>query len=103
MQGALVGQQGLQHAKALDATWPIRNGMIHEWQEMRAVWSHAFRQTLRVQPQDCRIILTEPLYSSATTRTAMLDVMFEHFGFQAASIQIQPVLTLLARGAALQQ
>jgi actin-related protein 2 len=98
--GSFVGQQVLQHASQLDATWPIRNGMIYEWREMTAVWSHAFSQVLQVQPRDCRILLTEPLYGSATSRTAMLDVIFETFGFQAASIQIQPVLSLLAEGAA---
>ena len=50
-QGSFVGQQVLQHASQLDATWPIRNGMIYEWQEMRAVWSHAFTQVLVVQPR----------------------------------------------------
>ena len=65
------------------------------------VWEHVFQDILHVDPNNSKIMLTDPPLNPTTNRHKMLEMMFEHFGFQAAFVQIQAVLTLYAQGDAL--
>ena len=36
------------------------NGAIQNWQDMHEVWRHTFHDQLRVDPRECKILLTDP-------------------------------------------
>lgn len=59
---------------------------------------HAFSKQLRIDPRECRILLTDPALNPKANRQRMMEVMFETFGFEGAFMQIQAVLTLYALG-----
>ena len=60
--------------------------------------THTFYEQLKVDPSDCKILLTDPPLNPKGNRDRLLQTMFEHYGFAAAFIQIQAVLTLYAQG-----
>ena len=65
---------------------------------MQHVWNHTFYDQLHIDPAECKILLTDPPMNPKENRDRLLQTMFEHYGFAAAFIQIQAVLTLYAQG-----
>ncbi len=101
MQDIVVGQECSQQRHSLEVTYPITNGIVQKWDDMQHVWDHTFYDQLQVDPSECNILLTDPPLNPEGNRDRLLQTMFEHYGFAAAFIQIQAVLTLYAQGNAL--
>ena len=80
----------------LDITYPLNNGIIQNWDDMLHVWDYTFYEKLRIEPNQCKIMLTEAPMNPKTNREQMIQVMFEHYQFEGAYISIQAVLTLYA-------
>merc|ERR1712147_275914 len=53
---------------------------------------------MNIDPKECKIMLTEPPMNPLKNRQKMIEVMFEHYGFDAVYVAIQAVLTLYAQG-----
>lgn len=98
MQDIVVGQQCSQHRHSLEVSYPITNGIVQKWDDMQHVWNHTFYEQLQIDPTECKILLTDPPLNPKENRDRLLQTMFEHYGFAAAFIQIQAVLTLYAQG-----
>ena len=98
MQDIVVGQACSQQRHSLEVTYPITNGIVQKWDDMQHVWDHTFYDELQVDPTECKILLTDPPLNPKGNRDRLLQTMFEHYGFSAAFIQIQAVLTLYAQG-----
>ena len=98
MQDIVVGQECSQQRHSLEVTYPITNGIVQKWDDMQHVWDHTFYHQLQVDPTECKILLTDPPLNPQGNRDRLLQTMFEHYGFAAAFIQIQAVLTLYAQG-----
>lgn len=63
------------------------------------LWDYTFKEKLGIENyNDHKILLTEPAMNPKKNREKMLEVMFEHYGFNGAFIAIQAVLTLYAQG-----
>jgi actin-related protein 2 len=62
------------------------------------VWDYTFYDKMKLEPKDCKILLTEPPLNPAKNRSRMFEMMFERYGFHSANIAIQAVLTLYAQG-----
>jgi actin-related protein 2 len=91
---------------------------VNNWEEMQHVWDHTFRERLKIDPKECSILLTgarsasgpfgtgrsrlsppaDPPLNPSKNRERMVATMFETYGFKAAFIQVQAVLTLYAQG-----
>eukprot|EP00958_Prasinococcus_capsulatus_P000700 scaffold51_cov401-Prasinococcus_capsulatus_cf.AAC.6 len=96
--GIVVGEECRRRRYELAVSYPVNEGIVQDWDEMRHVWDHTFNDILRITPSDCKILLTEPPMNPKKNREKMLQAMFEEYGFQAAFVQIQAVLTLYAQG-----
>ncbi|KAL4418706.1 hypothetical protein ABPG77_004886 [Micractinium sp. CCAP 211/92] len=95
-----VGAEAAANKQQLYISYPINNGIVDSWEDMELIWGHSFQDVLGVDPTTgCRIMLTEPPMNPKSNRQRMLETMFEHFGFEAAYVQVQAVLTLYACGA----
>lgn len=98
MQDIVVGQECSCQRHNLEVTYPITNGIVQKWDDMQHIWSHTFYEQLHIDPSDCKILLTDPPLNPKENRARLLQTMFEQYGFAAAFIQIQAVLTLYAQG-----
>jgi len=94
----MVGTEAAQLRSMLDITYPLNNGIIQNWDDMLHVWDYTFYEKLRIEPNQCKIMLTEAPMNPKTNREQMIQVMFEHYQFEGAYISIQAVLTLYAQG-----
>lgn len=93
-----VGNDATANKSHLELRYPMTNGIVQDWDDMGLVWDHTFRDQLRVDPSESRILLTDPAMNPTANRRRMLEVMFEKYRFAGANMQIQAVLTLYAQG-----
>jgi len=82
----------------LQITYPLDNGIVRNWDDMLYIWNYTFFEKLKINPKESKILLTEPPMNPLANRKKMVEVMFEKYGFNAAYIAIQAVLTLYAQG-----
>jgi len=94
----VVGQDCSDQRHSLEVTYPISNGIVKNWEDMHYIWSHTFNDILKIDPKECRILLTDPPLNPTKNREQMFQTMFETWGFAGAFIQVQAVLTLYAQG-----
>ncbi|KAK3039100.1 hypothetical protein RJ639_028846 [Escallonia herrerae] len=98
LKDILVGEACLNLRHQLDVSYPVNNGIVQNWDDMGNVWDHAFYNELKVDPTECKILLTDPPLNPSKNREKMVETMFEKYNFAGVFIQIQAVLTLYAQG-----
>lgn len=94
----MVGDEASKVRMMLDITYPLDNGIVRNWEDAKHVWNYTFFEKLKIDPKECKIMLTEPPMNPNTNREKMVQVMFEEYGFKACYCAIQAVLTLYAQG-----
>jgi len=65
---------------------------------MYHIWNHTFYDKLKINPPDCRILLTEPPMNPKKNREVLVQTMFEKYNFKGVHVSLQAVLTLYAQG-----
>jgi actin-related protein len=76
---AFIGDNAQMKRKLFPVKNPLRSGLIHEWNDMEAIWQHVFRGELRIAPEEHPILLTEPTHTSKQQREKTTEIMFEQF------------------------
>ena len=95
----MIGDEASKLRSMLEVSYPMDNGMVRNWEDMMHVWDYTFGpEKLDLEPDKCKILLTEPPMNPTRNREKMIEVMFEKYGFDSAYIAIQAVLTLYAQG-----
>ena len=95
----MVGDDASKLRSMLECTYPMENGMVRSWEDMKHLWDYTFGpEKMNLDPTECLIMLTEPPMNPLKNRETMLEVMFENYGFHGAYLAIQAVLTLYAQG-----
>lgn len=92
-----VGHDAQHMRGVLTLKYPIRNGIVRNWDEMEMIWHHAFQQ-LSVSPEDHPVLLTEAAMNPAQNRQRTVELMFESFSVPLAFVALQAVLALYASG-----
>ncbi|XP_047674141.1 uncharacterized protein LOC113661155 isoform X2 [Tachysurus fulvidraco] len=96
-RGVYVGHDAQHMRGVLTLHYPMRNGVVSDWDQMEMIWSHAFEQ-LRVCSEDHPVLLTEGVLSVRENRQRSVELMFENFNVPLAYMALQPVLALYATG-----
>lgn len=94
----MYGEDVLRYRNYLQVSHPMENGIIQNWDDMELLWQHTFQDCLGIQPEEHRILLTEPPLNPKKNREKMVERMFERFGFRGLYVGVQAVLTLYAQG-----
>ena len=94
----MVGDECAKFRHSLEVSYPVSNGIIKNWEDMEHLWNYTFYEKLKINPTECKIILTEAPMNSNEDRRKMTEIMFETYGFQGLYVSIQAVLTLYAEG-----
>ncbi|KAH7645354.1 Actin- protein 3B [Dermatophagoides farinae] len=87
--------------EALDATgysvkYPIRHGIVEDWDLMERYWEQCIFRYLRAEPEDHYFLLTEPPLNTPENREYTAEIMFETFNVPGLYIAVQAVLALAA-------
>ncbi|XP_041951224.1 uncharacterized protein LOC121711587 isoform X4 [Alosa sapidissima] len=92
-----IGHDAQHMRGVLALRYPMKNGIIRNWDDMEMIWSHTFQQ-LGVEPEDHPVMLTEAPLNPKENRQRMVELMFEAFGVPLSYVAMQAVLALYAAG-----
>ncbi|CAH8619002.1 unnamed protein product [Schistosoma margrebowiei] len=76
--------------------WPIRHGIIEDWDLMQRYMEQLIFKLLRAEPEDHYFLLTEPPLNTPENREYLAEIMFETFNIPGLYIAVQAVLALSA-------
>jgi len=98
LKDIMVGEEAAELRTMLELNYPMENGIIRNWEDMYHLWDYTFYEKLKIDPKQCKVLLTEPAQNPKNNRIKMVQTMFERYGFQAVYVAIQAVLTLYGQG-----
>ncbi|KAJ8385077.1 hypothetical protein AAFF_G00192980 [Aldrovandia affinis] len=76
--------------------WPIRHGIIEDWDLMEKFMEQVIFKYLRAEPEDHNFLMTEPPLNTPENREYLAEIMFETFNVPGLYIAVQAVLALAA-------
>ncbi|CAL8315123.1 unnamed protein product [Lota lota] len=92
-----IGHDAQHMRGVLALRYPMKNGVIHNWDDMEKIWHHAFQQ-LCADPEDHPVMLTEAPMNPLQNRQRAVEVMFDRFYVPYVYVAMQAVLALYAAG-----
>lgn len=93
-----VGQEASDLRAMLEVNYPMDNGIVRNFEDMKAVWDHTFYDKLKIDPKKSKVLLTEPPMNPKSNRERLITEMFETYQFEGVYVAVQAVLTLYAQG-----
>ncbi|KAL4419507.1 hypothetical protein ABPG77_002293 [Micractinium sp. CCAP 211/92] len=97
----VVGSAALaQSSGGMALTYPMKEGIITDFDAWEKVMHHAIYRDLAIFPEDHAFILTEPPLNTPENREYTAEIMFETFDVPGLHIGVQAVLALYASWAA---
>lgn len=98
LKDIMVGDEAAAVREFLECSYPLENGIVRNWSDMKILWDYTFNECLKINPSERRILLTEPPANPMENRKKMYEHMFDVYGFDGAMVAIQAVLVLYAQG-----
>ncbi len=98
LKDIMVGDECAEHRSMLEVNYPVENGIVKNWEDMKHLWDHTFFEKLAIDPKERKVLLTEPPMNPKMNQKRMLEHMFEVYQFEGAKISIQALLVLYAQG-----
>jgi len=74
----MVGDEASQLRSMLEVNYPMENGIVRNWEDMKSVWDYTFNDKMQVDPKQCKVMLTEPPMNPMKNREKMVEVMTLH-------------------------
>jgi len=93
-----IGDEAQKMRGVLNLKYPIRSGIVTDWDLMEKVWEYCFSNELRVDASEHKVLLTEAPMNPKMNREKMTQIMFESFQVQGLYVAIQAVLSLYSNG-----
>jgi len=98
IKDAYMGDEAQSKRHALNLKYPIKHGVVTDWDDMEALWRHTFSNELRVDPLEHPVLLTEAPLNPKEKREKVTEIMFETFNVPAMYLNIDAGLSLFASG-----
>jgi actin-related protein len=93
-----IGDEAQDLRGVLNLKFPIKSGIVEDWDIMNKVWEFCFQNELRAEPSEHRVMLTEAPNNPKANREKMTEIMFETHNVAGLYVAIQAVLSLYANG-----
>lgn len=94
----VVGNEAWRSRGILDCSYPVREGIVQNWQDIERLWSDVVYRELRVSPENFCFVVTEPPNNSAANKEAALEVLMETFNARSCFMGSTAVMTLYSYG-----
>lgn len=95
---AYVGDEAIHKRGVLNLYYPVKHGIIDNWDDIEKVWHHCYFSELLVPPEEHPCLMTESPLNPKINREKMTTTMFEIFNVPSYFITPQAVLALYASG-----
>uniref|UniRef100_A0A7S0WIK7 Actin-related protein 8 n=1 Tax=Pyramimonas obovata TaxID=1411642 RepID=A0A7S0WIK7_9CHLO len=73
---------------------PIEKGYVINWDATLELWTHIFNDILKIVPEQCCLLVTEPLFNLPSIQGSMDELAFGHFKFQKVLTAQAPALSM---------
>ena len=96
----MIGDEVIPVRSLLELTYPMKEGIIENSEDMATLWDYCIKQKLNIQEDlgDRKILLTEAPANPNENKKKMGEIIFEKMGFGAFNIEPQAKLTLFCEG-----
>jgi len=91
-----IGADAVEKRLNYNVDYPIRHGIIDNWDNMEKYWQRCIYQYLCCDPEEHYMLLTEPPLNTPENREYTAEIMFETFNVPGLYIAVQAVLALCA-------
>ena len=88
----------------LDVRYPMENGIVRDWEDMRHVWNYTFNAMLKIDPTHTKVrreqianlclhqLVTDPADGGGDeNRKRLVQEMFETYRFKGVSVAVHGV------------
>ncbi|XP_044854762.1 actin-like protein 9 [Mauremys mutica] len=82
----------------VEIIFPVRNGIIIDWEAAEVLWRHMFYHDLKVPPEEHALLMSDPPLSPTTNREKMVEVVFESLNSPGMYMAYHSVLSVYAHG-----
>eukprot|EP00924_Labyrinthula_sp_SR-Ha-C_P015236 snap_masked-scaffold_9-processed-gene-12.34-mRNA-1 protein AED:0.35 eAED:0.35 QI:0/0/0/1/1/1/2/0/332 len=96
--GSKNTKTSLENQKSPIKTFQTKRGLVINWEALENVWKHAFFNEIQVKPEEVKVLLIEPPLNPYKTREKATKIMFETFGVQGLTFQLNAALSLIHSG-----
>eukprot|EP00062_Callorhinchus_milii_P019277 gi/632973651/ref/XP_007903256.1/ PREDICTED: uncharacterized protein LOC103186195 isoform X1 [Callorhinchus milii] len=93
-----VGNDAQHMRGVLSLYYPMKHGVVNNWDEMEKIWHHAFYHQLRIEPEEHPVLLTEAAMNPHQNRERMVEILFDSFNVPFSYVAMQAVLALYSSG-----
>lgn len=91
-----IGNEAQKNASSYQINYPIKHGLIENWDNMEKMWQRTIFKYMKCEPEDHYFLLTEPPLNTPENREYTAEVMFETFNVPGLYIAVQAILALAA-------
>lgn len=91
-----IGAEATQKRANYNVDYPIRHGVIDNWDNMEKYWQRCIYEYMCCDPEEHHMLLTEPPMNTPENREYTAEIMFETFNVPGLYIAVQAVLALCA-------
>ena len=69
-----VGDEAQSKRDILALNYPMKHGIVIDWDDMEKIWEHTFYNELRVAPEEYAVLLTEAPLNPPKNSAKMAEV-----------------------------
>lgn len=91
-----IGMEATEKKLNYNVDYPIRHGIVENWDNMEKYWQRCIYQYLSCDPEEHYMLLTEPPLNTPENREYTAEIMFETFNVPGLYIAVQAALALCA-------
>ena len=51
----MVGDEASQLRSMLEVNYPMENGIVRNWDDMKHIWDYTFNEKLQVDTKECKV------------------------------------------------
>ena len=96
-QQVFIGDGAMSKSGILDLKYPINHGIVTSWDDLELVWHHMYK-TLRIQPEEYRVLMSKHLRSSKDQGQKKAQILFETFLVPATFLEPDALSAMYASG-----
>lgn len=91
-----VGDNAYARSCVLSLTWPKKDGIVTNWDDMERIWQQSFNSISNCNPSEHSLVLTESIFNTRPNREKAAQIIFETFNIPCYYSNSQEFFSLIA-------